>query len=174
MKYLIPVDGSRNFKAPLDYLVRAKRKGLAVEAILLNVQPYLDGVVSRYTRRSDRAALHAEWSNEALAPAADALSSAGIPFRSVLAVGPIAERIAKVAESEGADEIVMGAARHAGWWRWISPPVTQAVVDRTEVPVTVLARGDARDVERNVLLGGIAGVAGVAAVVLFLAGNALP
>jgi len=70
-----------------------------------------------------------------------------------------AERITAVAERERVDEIVIGTGRHPQWLRWLNPSIAQAVMQRTDIPVTVLARGRAGALERYTLPAGLAGLA---------------
>jgi len=94
-----------------------------------------------------------------MAPAIEALSRTRLPFRAVSELGNVAERIAAVAKREGVDEIVMGTGRHPQWLRWLNPSIAQAVMERTDIPVTVLARGQAGALERYALPAGLAGLA---------------
>ena len=54
MKVLIPIDGSSASLAPLSHLERMARCGIAVEAVLLNVQPRFHRHIAQFTRRRDR------------------------------------------------------------------------------------------------------------------------
>ena len=78
-----------------------------------------------------------------MARAIEQLSVRNIPFRVFAEVGQPAERIAVVAEREQVDEVMMGVGRHPAWLRWLNPSIAQAVMERTDIPVTVLARGHA-------------------------------
>jgi nucleotide-binding universal stress UspA family protein len=159
MKYLIPVDSSEEALMPIDHLAAAARRGASVEAVVLNVQPRLNRHISRFSRRADRDALRAERSRAAMAGAIERLSRAGIPHRALTEVGAPAERIAAVAESEGVDEILMGVGRHPRWLRWLNPSIAQGVIARTDIPVAVMARGEAGPFERYLVPVGIAGLA---------------
>ena len=70
-----------------------------------------------------------------------------------------AERIAAVAEREKVDEVMMGVGRHPAWLRWVNPSIAQGVMELTDIPVTVLARGRAGAFERYALPAGLAGLA---------------
>jgi nucleotide-binding universal stress UspA family protein len=74
-------------------------------------------------------------------------------------VGMPAERIAAVAEREQVDEIMMGVGRHPAWLRWVNPSIAQGVMERTDIGVTVFARGQAGMIERYALPAGVAGLA---------------
>jgi nucleotide-binding universal stress UspA family protein len=159
MKYLIPLDASQASLAPVEHLERAARRGTALEVVVLNVQPRFHKHIANHTRKADRDAMRAERSRAAMAQAIDRLSQAGIPLRAVAEVGPVAERIAAVAAAERVDEILMGTGRHPAWLRWLNPSVAQEVLARTDIPVTVFARGKQSTLERYALPAGVAGLA---------------
>jgi nucleotide-binding universal stress UspA family protein len=159
MKVLMPVDASRAALAPLAYLRDLQRAGVPVELVVLNVQPRFHRHVAQFTSRAARAALRAERSSAAMAPAIEAASLAGLNFRALAETGVPAERIAAVAEREGVAEIMMGVGRHPAWLRWLNPSIAQGVMQRTDVPVTVFARGQAGMFERYAVPAGVAGLA---------------
>ena len=94
-----------------------------------------------------------------MARAIEALSLANIRFRAVAEVGQPAERIAAIAERERVDEVMMGVGRHPEWLRWLNPSIAQGVMSRTDIPVTVLARGKAGMLERYAFPAAAAGLA---------------
>ena len=53
----------------------------------------------------------------------------------------------------------MGTGRHPQWLRWLNPSIAQGVMQRTDIPVTVLARGRTGALERYALPVGLAGIA---------------
>jgi nucleotide-binding universal stress UspA family protein len=159
MKVLIPVDSSKAALAPVSHLAALRKAGVEVEALVLNVQPRFHRHVAQFTSRSAREALRAERSAEAMARAIEALSTAGVPFRAMTEVGSPAARIAAVAEREQVDEVMMGVGRHPMWLRWVNPSIAQGVMERTDVAVTVFARGQASAMERFAVPVGVAGLA---------------
>jgi nucleotide-binding universal stress UspA family protein len=163
MKYLVPLDASQASLAPIEHLERSARRGAAVEVVVLNVQPRFHRHIASHTRKVDRDALRAERSRAAMAQAIERLSAASLSVRAVAEVGPIAEKIAAVATAERVDEILIGTGRHPAWLRWLNPSVAQEVLARTDIPVTVFARGRQSTLERY---GIPAGVAGLAALIL--------
>jgi nucleotide-binding universal stress UspA family protein len=159
MKILVPVDASKAALAPVAHLAALKKAGVEVEALVLNVQPKFHAHVARFTSRSARETLRAERSRDAMARAIEELSTAGVPFRAMTEVGLPAERIAAVAEREQVDEIMMGVGRHPAWLRWVNPSIAQGVMARTDIGVTVFARGQAGMLYRYALPAGVAGLA---------------
>jgi nucleotide-binding universal stress UspA family protein len=158
MKVLMPVDASSAALAPIKHLVSLHRMN-PIEVLVLNVQPRFHRHVSQFSSRSARDELRAERRREAMARAIEELSLAGVPFRAVSEVGLPAERIAAVAEREAIDEIMMGVGRHPAWLRWVNPSIAQGVMERTDIPVTVFARGQAGAFERYAVPAGVAGLA---------------
>lgn len=156
MKVLIPVDSSERALAPIAHLARSRA---AAEVLLLNVQPLLHLHITRFTSRAARDALRAERSALAMAAAIEALAGAGIRFRALTEAGTPAERIAAVAERERVDEVMIGVGRHPAWLRWLNPSIAEGVMARTDIPVTVLARGQPGLLERLALPAGMAGLA---------------
>jgi nucleotide-binding universal stress UspA family protein len=98
-----------------------------------------------------------------MASAIELLSPTGIPFRAMTQIGSPAERIAAVAKMQRVDEILMGVERHARPLEWLLPSMPRAVVARTDVPVVVLGRGGVNATEDYLLWAGLAGAAGLAA-----------
>lgn len=159
MKVLVPLDGSSAALAAVRHLESLARAHIPVQAVLLHVQVRFHRHIAQLTSRAARDAIRAERSARALSPAVDRLSRAKIPFLAMTARGAPGERIAAVAERERVDEIVMGAGRHPRWLRWINPSLAQEVMQRTDIPVTVLARGRVSRVERYAVPAGIVGLA---------------
>jgi nucleotide-binding universal stress UspA family protein len=163
MKYLIPVNSSKAALAPIEHLIAANRRGAPIEALLLNVQRPFSRRASQLSRKADRDEYHAECSRSVMASAIELLSPTGIPFRAMTQIGSPAERIAAVAKMQRVDEILMGVERHARPLEWLLPSMPQAVVARTDVPVVVLGRGRVNATEDYLLWAGLAGAAGLAA-----------
>ena len=159
MRILVPVDASEAALAPLSYLESLALKGVPLEVLVVNVQPRFHRHVAQFTSRAARDALRAERSRAAMARAIEALALKNIPFRAFAEVGKPAERIAAIAERERVDEVMMGVGRHPAWLRWVNPSIAQAVMEQTDIPVTVLARGQAGAFERYALPAGVAGLA---------------
>ena len=159
MKILIPLDASAAARAALDHAHALSLAGIPVLAVLLHVQPRFHRHIAQFTTRRARDALRAERSAVALAPAIDRLTQWRLPFVALTEVGAPAECIARVAEREAVDEIVMGVGRHPAWLRALNPSIAEAVTQRSDIPVTVLARGRAGALERYALPAGIAGIA---------------
>jgi len=159
MKILVPVDASAVALAPIAHLQALGRTGVELEVLLLNVQPRFHRHIAQFTSRRARDLLRWERSQLAMAGAIEALSRTRLRWRAFTEVGRPAERIAAAAEREPVDEIMMGVGRHPQWLRWINPSIAQGVMARTDIPVSLLARGQAGVLERYALPAGVAGLA---------------
>jgi nucleotide-binding universal stress UspA family protein len=159
MKILIPVDASKAALAPVFHVISLVRSGIAIEALILNVQPRFHRHVSQFTSKAARDALRAERSHAAMARALEERAGAGVAFIAMSEIGRPAERIAAVAEREAVDEVMMGVGRHPAWLRWLNPSIAHGVMELTDTPVSVLARGHAGAFERYALPAGVAGLA---------------
>jgi nucleotide-binding universal stress UspA family protein len=159
MKILVPVDASAAALAPVAHLEALARSGVQLEVLLLNVQPRFHRHIAQFTSRRQRDLLRQERSRIAMARAIEALSHTGLRFSAFTELGRPAERIAAVAEREKVDEIMIGVGRHPDWLRWINPSIAQGVMARTDIPVSVLARGHASVLARYAVPAGVAGLA---------------
>ena len=161
MKVLIPVDASKAALAPIEHLAALKSSGVQIEALVLNVQPRFHKHVAQFTSKAARDALRAERSAAALTPAIEQLARWNLPFVALTEIGRPADCIARVAEREAVDEIVMGVGRYPEWVRWVNPSIAEAVMARTDIPLTVLSRGRAGALQRYAIPVGIAGLAAI-------------
>ena len=159
MKVLVPVDASAVALAPIAHLQALGLSGVEIEVLLLNVQPRFHRHVAQFSSRRARDLLRQERSRIAMARAIEALSRTPLRFSAFTEIGRVAERIAAVAEREHVDEIMMGVGRHPNWLRWINPSIAQGVMALTDIPVSVLARGQASMLERYAVPAGVAGLA---------------
>jgi nucleotide-binding universal stress UspA family protein len=159
MKILVPVDSSRAALAPIEHLASLAKAGVQVEVLVLNVQPRFHRHIAQFSRKAARDELRAERSRAAMARAIEELSRSNLRFVALADTGLPAERIAAVAEREGVAEIMMGVGRHPAWLRWLNPSIAQGVMERTDIPVTVLARGRAGAMERYAVPAAVTGLA---------------
>lgn len=146
MKLLVPVSGSNASIAAVRHAAKVLRQGEG-EAILVNVQPMLTSHAARFTSRVSREALRRERSERALAGARTLLDAAGVRYTAVAETGRIADTVARLARDHGVDQVVLGAARRAGWWQALFSPVPR-ILDLAEVPVAVIGDGRSGAFER--------------------------
>jgi nucleotide-binding universal stress UspA family protein len=148
MKVLIPLDGSQPALAALDHICTLRREGADIEALLLHVCPRLSRHSGRFVSREAREGYYTEECKAAAARAVSRLAAAGVPFRVLMTIGPTAEYIARVAEQERVDQIIIGAGRQPEWLRRLFSSLADCVMARTDIPVTVLQLGHVGLLER--------------------------
>ncbi len=139
MRFLLPIDGSPHALAAAHHLIALSRAGLAVEAVLVNVQepPSLYEVVTAHDVevlrhvRSDAGA-------DLLAAAETLLSAASVPWQSEVAGGQPATLLVELLENYGCDAVVIGARGLSDAQAGGIGQVAQAVLAHSPVPVTVV------------------------------------
>ena len=142
LKVLVPVDGSPNALRAVRHVIDAYRRDHDLQVHLLNVQRPLSRHVARFLARKDRAAFHHGEAVEALQRARSLLDDAGVPFKVHLRTGERARVIGELAEKLDCDRIVLGTARKTSLTRMFQNAVIDRVLDRTVVPIELVA-GDA-------------------------------
>jgi len=139
LKLLVPTDGSDNALRAVRHVVDLARRGVAVEAALLNVQrPVMSGEVGQVAPieiAEDKRALAA---GSAVAKARALLEAEKIPVTVHEAIGSAAEEIARTAGELRCDGIVMGH-RGLGMLRsLVMGSVSEHVLRLAKVPVTLV------------------------------------
>lgn len=140
MHTLIPVDGSTASTRAVRHVLRQHaRQGLPPGRItLLSVQPILYRHITRHLPRTELAAYRESRARAALAPAIALLREAGVPYRALLAEGPIGQAVLDEAARIGADQIILGVRRKPAWQRALLPSISRDVLDRATIPVATL------------------------------------
>lgn len=154
-RVLIPFDGSPDSLHGVRHVVSEFMKNRNLEIHILNVQPPFSKHVSDFTSRRDRMACHQEQAEKALESARQALDRSGIPYTVHTEVGDKADCIADMARRLRCDRIVMGTARKSSLIRWVEDSVTNQVIERTTVPVEVIAGDAASNLERVGIPAGV-------------------
>jgi nucleotide-binding universal stress UspA family protein len=154
-RVLIPVDGSQNAIAAVRHVVDEFAHDTAMEIHLLNVQTPLSRHVGRFVSRRDASAYHREQTEQALAPARRILERRGVPHVAHSAIGDRARLIVDTARRLHCSHIVMGTARKNSFTRMLEDSVTNQVLEKTSVPVEVIAGTAVSRLERLVLPAGI-------------------
>jgi len=136
-KLLIPVDGSPQADRAVAHVLELVRGGEPLEIHLLNVQIPIDSGHARiFFSHEDIQSYHREDGLQALAQARRLLDEAGQAYSHHIAVGRVADTIARYAREKGFDRIIMAPHRPGGLLRLGS--VTQDVVKHSTVPVTLV------------------------------------
>ena len=141
-RILVPVDGSRNAEFAVRHVITEFMKDSAKEVHLLNVQTPLSQHVSQFVSRRNREDWHREQAEKALAPARRLLEQHGVPHSSTYKLGDRAQVIADEARRLRCHHIVMSTARKNSVTRMLQDSTTNKVLERTSVPVELIA-GDA-------------------------------
>ena len=161
-KVLIPVDGSANAEHALRHVVR-RHIAEPLEVHLLNVQAPFSRHIAQFVSSRTREAHHLEQAEKALAPARALLAGHSIPFAEHMRLGDKAATIADEAKRLRCDQIVMATARRGSLSRMLQASVTSDVLERTSVPVEVIAGERLPALERYAVPAGIG-----AAIMLFV------
>ena len=156
LRVLVPSDGSANSLRGIRYVVNEWMKTPNIDIHVLNVQPPFSKHVARFISAASRMAFHQEKTEAALAPARQALNRAGVSYTIHTDIGDRADCIADAARRLQCDRIVMGTARKSSLVRWVEDSVTNKVIERTSVPVEVIAGDDASSLERVGIPAGVA------------------
>jgi nucleotide-binding universal stress UspA family protein len=153
-KVLIPIDATPQ---SLDALRATVREGAgSIERIeLLNVQPLFNRHIARWSSRGARDAWRSERAAAALEPARKIVEASGIPWRSHVAAGPVAQAIAQTAQELRCDEIVMGAARRGPLGRLLANSTTASLLELATMPVRVVPGAHAPRFERVAVPAGL-------------------
>lgn len=166
-RVLVPSDGSSNSQYGVRYVVSEYMKNRDIEIHVLNVQRPFSKHVSDFTSRRARMEFHQEQAEMALAPVRQALDGFGVPYTVHTEVGDKADCIANAARRLRCDCIVMSTARKSSLVRLVEDSVTNQVIERTTVPVAVIAGDAASRLERVGIPAGV----GAGLLVLWMAAS---
>jgi nucleotide-binding universal stress UspA family protein len=142
MRVLVPSDGSPSSLHGVRHVVREFLKSRDLEIHVLNVQAPFSKYIGRFASRRARIELHQELAEKALEPVRRTLDVYGIAYTVHTEIGDKAVCIAEAARRLQCERIVMGTARKSSLIRWAENSLTNQVIERTTVPVEVIA-GDA-------------------------------
>lgn len=139
MRILVPVDGSSQANAALDFIAsRTTLLGRDARIRLINVQPSVSARVARAVGAAQAKAFQRAEADEVLLPAAARLRDQGIAAAASFAVGPRADAIAAAAAKGRADLIVMGSRGHTGLKGVLFGSMANAVLAGCSTPVLML------------------------------------
>ncbi|MEF7612274.1 universal stress protein [Aquincola sp. MAHUQ-54] len=139
MRILLPIDGSDLSLDAVRHVLRLAGAGLQASFLLVNVQePTHLYEVLMLRDPEARAAAAREAGEHALQGAQALLDAAGYGYEIEVATGDPATSLVDVAEREGCDAIVMGSFGHGALSEALLGSVTQAVLSRANVPVTIV------------------------------------
>lgn len=139
LKLLIPTDGSENALRAVRYVADLARRGLAVEAVLVNIQrPIMSGEVGQVAPIDIAEHKREVKAHAAIAAARAPLDEAKVPVTVHEASGHAAAEIAAAAEALRCDGIVMGRRGLGALASLVLGSVSEHVVRLAHVPVTLV------------------------------------
>ena len=166
---LVPVDGTPNSLFAVRHVVREFMRDGRFSVHLLNVQPQFSQYVARFVSRRTLDAWRDEQAQRALRAAQAQLAQHNIPFATHVERGPRAEVIVGAAKRLKCDLIVMSTARKNSLTRMLESSVTNEVLEKTSVPVEIIAGGAVSRLEQ---IGLPAGVGALVATLMAIAFDA--
>lgn len=158
LRVLVPVDGSRNSEYAVRQVVNEFLQNPAMEIHLLNVQPPFSRHISQFIDGATRYSFHQEQAEKALRPARQLVEQFGVPYSAHVKVGNKANIIVDEAQRLGCQRIVMSTARKNSLTRMLEDSTTNKVLEKTSVPVEVIAGESASKFERYGLPTGLGAV----------------
>lgn len=139
MKILLAVDGSPFTKKMLAYLATHEELIAGTHAYtIIHVQPLLPPRARAALGKAVLEQYYAEQSDKVLAPVLKFLARHSVTAQTVVKVGNAGESIAKVAEDEGFDLIIMGTQGQGALGRLIMGSVSTQVLASCQVPVLLV------------------------------------
>ena len=139
MKILVAVDGSETSLHAVRHALHLKREGLRADIVLATVQQptfFYEMVLAPDTDVLER--LSGAVGGRALAPAQALLEAAGVSCTHEIGSGEVAPTLVEIAERQGCDAIVMGARGLGAVRGALLGSVSQGVLQRARVPVTIV------------------------------------
>lgn len=164
-RILLPVNGSQNAMNAVRHVIERHLERQDLEVHLLHVRAPLTRHISRFLGRRERLDWHRGQAETALAPARHLLDKWGIPYVVHVERGDKAEVIDALARRQGCHQIVMGMGRRSPLLQWLRGSIPARVIERSAVPVEVIAGRPAGYLERFGVPAGI----GLALMLLALA-----
>jgi nucleotide-binding universal stress UspA family protein len=138
-KYLVPVDGSKAaLRALQQALALARLEGASIHLVHVHEEPLIYGEIAVYVPREKMEALQRTHSEAILAEAEAELRDSGVSYTKETLVGPIAQTIARRAESLGYDAIVMGRHGKTALGDMLVGSVAMKVLHASRLPVMLV------------------------------------
>lgn len=138
-KILIPIDDSPSALRALAYVIQKIQCGReTAELHLVNVQYPVHGSVSTFVSAAQIRQIHQEDAIKALATARQMLEDAGISYKHHVFVGEPAETVARFANEQGIDEIVMGTRGQNQLSTMLLGSVSLKILNLAKMPVLLV------------------------------------
>lgn len=138
-RILVPVDGSEHAAHAVRALLESATYDPLESVTLLSVQvPLAAGKIGRGLSQTDIDAYYKDEGEHALHAAVALLQAAGVPYKSCVEIGPIAQTIARMAEETKANEIYMGTRGLSSMSSVFMGSIATKVLHLTTIPVTLV------------------------------------
>jgi len=138
-KILVAVAGHANDRFALQDVIRRFMNDSAMEVHLVHVEIPFSADIAHHSSRRSRQDYHRDSAEKALAPARAMLDRHSIPYAQHVLMGDRAEKITELARRLRCDLIVMATRRKNALTRLVESSVVDRVLQRTTVPVEVVA-----------------------------------
>lgn len=139
MKILLPVDGSEHSARVARHVIRMVHGCADYQILLLNVQAPIDAPELRgHMPAREIEAMQESRGGDAIASARALLDAAGVAYVPEVALGPVAESIARLAAERQCEAIVMGSHGAGALASALVGSVTAQVIRHAPCPVTVV------------------------------------
>ncbi len=136
---LVPVDGSDNAINAVRHVVSRHFEDRNLEVRLLHVRQPLSRHIARFVPRGDRRDWHRSKGEAAMVRARELLDKWGVPYTAHVELGDKARVIEAFARRHGCQGIVMGVSRENPFLSWLKDSLPARVVERSQVPVELIA-----------------------------------
>ena len=138
-KILLPMDGSDNALRAIEHVIGLKESESDLDLHLISVPIAVDsGHARMFVNHEELEDYYREEGATALAEARRRLDEAGIAYSYHVVPGHIAETIARFAEDQQFDRIIMGTHGRGGLKHLLLGSVATDVIKLTELPVTLV------------------------------------
>lgn len=160
-RILVPIVGSRNDDYAIRQVANEFLKDSALEIHLLNVRTPLSRHVAQFLRREVREDFYREEAEKALRRPRELLEQHRIPYCVHVRKGDKARLIVDEARRLKCDRILMTTARKNSLTRMLEDSTTSKVLERTTVPVEIVAGDQVSKLEQIGVPVGIATALGL-------------
>lgn len=139
MKILLPVDGSEHSDRVTRHVIQLAKSCAEYEIVLLNVQEPIDAPEVRgHMPAREIDAMQETRGGDAMASARALLDAASVAYMPEIALGPVAESIARIARERQCEAIVMGSHGAGALVSALMGSVAREVIHLAPCPVTVV------------------------------------
>ena len=150
LRILVAADGSElALDAVRHALMLVRRGGLQATLVLGHVQEEAS-LIELATQGADAvAAASVEAGQHLMASAVAMVEAAGVPYETEIGLGPVAATLVDMVERCGCDALIIGARGLGGLRGTLLGSVSQALVQQSPVPVTVVKHAEPEELPED-------------------------